>query len=68
MTWTNRFRLFGGLLAVLALVAVLTIVFNHRQTLLKTCSGVILRGRVRQLPLEPFRTGAMFRAPIHLVE
>lgn len=32
MTWTNRLRLLGGLLAVLALVAVLTLIFNHRQS------------------------------------
>jgi multidrug resistance efflux pump len=32
MTWINRLRLLCGLLAVLALVAVLTLVFNQRQT------------------------------------
>ena len=31
MTWTNRLRLFAGLLAVIALVAALTLVFNQRQ-------------------------------------
>jgi multidrug resistance efflux pump len=31
MTWTNRLRLTAGLLAVIALVAALTIVFNQRQ-------------------------------------
>ena len=31
MTWTNRLRLTAGLLAVIALVAVLTVVFNQRQ-------------------------------------
>lgn len=32
MTWTNRFRLWGGLLATLVVVAALTLVFNQRQT------------------------------------
>jgi multidrug resistance efflux pump len=32
MTWTNRLRLFGGLLGVVLLVAILTLVFNQRQT------------------------------------
>lgn len=31
MTWSNRFRLLGGILAVLVLVAGLTLLFNHRQ-------------------------------------
>jgi multidrug resistance efflux pump len=32
MTWINRLRLFGGLVGVLLLVAILTIIFNQRQT------------------------------------
>jgi multidrug resistance efflux pump len=32
MTWTNRLRLLGGLVGVLALVAALTLIFNQRQT------------------------------------
>ncbi|GAA3605969.1 HlyD family efflux transporter periplasmic adaptor subunit [Microlunatus ginsengisoli] len=32
MTWTNRFRLFGGIIGVLLIVAVLTLIFNQRQT------------------------------------
>lgn len=31
MTWANRFRLLGGILAVVTLVATLTVVFNQRQ-------------------------------------
>ncbi|HQY99875.1 MAG TPA: HlyD family efflux transporter periplasmic adaptor subunit [Propionicimonas sp.] len=31
MTWNNRFRLLGGVLAVIALVLGLAMVFNHRQ-------------------------------------
>ena len=31
MTWENRFRLLGGVAAVIALVFALTLVFNHRQ-------------------------------------
>lgn len=31
MSWTNRLRLWGGLLATVLLVAVLTLVFNQRQ-------------------------------------
>ena len=41
MTWTNRFRLFGGLLAVLVLVAVLTLVFNHRQTQAQSLTATV---------------------------
>ena len=32
MTWVNRLRLLGGLLGITLLVAVLTLVFNQRQT------------------------------------
>lgn len=32
MTWINRLRLFGGVLGVMLLVAVLTLIFNQRQT------------------------------------
>jgi multidrug resistance efflux pump len=41
MTWTNRLRLFAGLLAVLALVAVLTVVFNQRQTQAQSLTATI---------------------------
>jgi multidrug resistance efflux pump len=41
MTWTNRFRLFVGLLGVLVLVAVLTLVFNQRQTKAQSLSAEI---------------------------
>lgn len=41
MTWTNRFRLFAGLLAVLALVAVLTVVFNQRQTQAQSATATV---------------------------
>jgi multidrug efflux pump subunit AcrA (membrane-fusion protein) len=32
MTWSNRFRLYGGLILVIALVAGLTLVFNQRRS------------------------------------
>ncbi len=32
MTWSNRFRLYGGLVLVIALVAALTLVFNQRRS------------------------------------
>jgi multidrug resistance efflux pump len=32
MTWINRLRLFGGILGVVLIVAVLTLIFNQRQT------------------------------------
>ena len=32
MTWSNRFRLYGGLIVVIALVAALTLVFNQRRS------------------------------------
>lgn len=41
MTWTNRLRLLGGLLAVAALVAVLTIIFNQRQTQAQSSTATI---------------------------
>ena len=41
MTWTNRLRLIGGLLGVLALVAVLTIIFNQRQTQAQSLTATI---------------------------
>ena len=41
MTWTNRLRLFGGLLAVLVLVAILTLVFNHRQTQAQSLTATV---------------------------
>jgi multidrug resistance efflux pump len=41
MTWTNRFRLLAGLLGVVALVAVLTVIFNQRQTQAQSLTGTI---------------------------
>jgi multidrug resistance efflux pump len=41
MTWTNRLRLLGGLLGVLVLVAVLTIIFNQRQTQAQSVTATI---------------------------
>jgi multidrug resistance efflux pump len=41
MTWTNRFRLLAGLLGIIALVAVLTVIFNQRQTQAQSLTGTI---------------------------
>jgi multidrug resistance efflux pump len=41
MTWTNRFRLLAGLLGILALVAVLTVIFNQRQTQAQSLTATI---------------------------
>lgn len=41
MTWTNRLRLVGGVLAILLLVAVLTLVFNQRQTQAASATATI---------------------------
>ncbi|HEY5822377.1 MAG TPA: HlyD family efflux transporter periplasmic adaptor subunit [Propionibacteriaceae bacterium] len=41
MTWTNRLRLFGGILGVIAIVAVLTVIFNQRQTQAASYDGTI---------------------------
>ena len=41
MTWTNRIRLLAGLLGVIALVAVLTVIFNQRQTQAQSQTGTI---------------------------
>ena len=39
MTWTNRLRLFGGILGVLLVLAVLTLIFNQRQTKAASLTG-----------------------------
>ena len=41
MTWTNRFRLLAGLIGVVALVAVLTVIYNQRQTQAQSLTGTI---------------------------
>lgn len=41
MTWTNRLRLLAGLISVVALVAVLTVIFNQRQTQAQSLTGTI---------------------------
>lgn len=41
MTWINRLRLFAGMLAVVALVAVLTLIFNQRQTTVASASATV---------------------------
>jgi hypothetical protein len=41
MTWTNRLRLFAGVLGVVALVAVLTLIFNQRQTTAASLSATV---------------------------
>ncbi len=42
MTWTQRLRLFGGIVAVLALTAVLTLVFNQRQAQALSTTGQVV--------------------------
>lgn len=39
MTWENRFRLLGGLIAVVVLVGALTVVFNQRQHRITSFTG-----------------------------
>ncbi len=41
MTWTNRLRLFGGLVVVLVIVAACTLVFNQRQSAVASTSAAI---------------------------
>lgn len=41
MTWVNRLRLLAGLLGVLLLVAILTLIFNQRQTKAASISATI---------------------------
>lgn len=41
MTWTNRLRLFGGLIVVLVVVAACTLVFNQRQSAVASTSAAI---------------------------
>jgi multidrug resistance efflux pump len=45
MTWINRLRLLGGLLGVIFLVAVLTLIFNQRQTKATSLSATISADR-----------------------
>ena len=42
MTWTQRLRLFGGIVAVLALTAVLMLVFNQRQAQALSTTGQVV--------------------------
>jgi multidrug resistance efflux pump len=42
MTWTQRLRLFGGIIAVLAFTAVLTLVFNQRQAQALSTTGQVV--------------------------
>lgn len=42
MTWHNRIRLYGGLLAVLLLVAALVLVFNQRQSRVLSTTGQVV--------------------------
>lgn len=42
MTWTQRLRLFGGIVAVLALTAVLVLVFNQRQAQALSTTGQVV--------------------------
>ena len=42
MTWTQRLRLFGGMVAVLLLTAVLVLVFNQRQAQALSTSGQVV--------------------------
>ena len=41
MTWTNRLRLFAGLIVVLVVVAAFTLVFNQRQSAVASTSAAI---------------------------
>ncbi len=41
MTWTNRFRFLAGLIGVFVLVAVLTVIFNQRQTQAQSLTATI---------------------------
>jgi len=41
MTWTNRLRLFAGVLGVVVLVAALTIIFNQRQNRITSFTGEV---------------------------
>jgi heme A synthase len=50
MTWINRLRLLGGLLGVIFLVAVLTLIFNQRQTKATSLSATISADRYEGEP------------------
>ncbi|WP_296667765.1 HlyD family efflux transporter periplasmic adaptor subunit [Demequina sp.] len=45
MTWTNRFKMFFGIIAVLLIVAAATLVFNQRQTHVLSSSAQIAAER-----------------------
>lgn len=46
MTWSNRLRLYGGLLLVVALVAALTLVFNQRRSQALSLTGHVVADQV----------------------
>ena len=41
MTWTNRLRLLGGVFGVILIVAVLTLIFNQRQTKVASVTATV---------------------------
>lgn len=47
MTWANRLRLLVGMVLVLALVAVLTLVFNRRQAQALSLTGTVVTSEAR---------------------
>ena len=46
MTWSNRFRLYGGLVVVIALVAALTLVFNQRRSQVLSLTAHVVADQV----------------------
>lgn len=56
MTWINRLRLFGGLLGITVLVAVLTLVFNQRQTAATSLSA--------QIEADQYKVGATYSGTV----
>jgi multidrug resistance efflux pump len=46
MTWSNRLRLYGGLILVIAVVAALTLVFNQRRSQALSLTGHVVADQV----------------------
>ena len=46
MTWSNRFRLYGGIVIVIALVAALTLVFNQRRSQVLSLTANVVADQV----------------------
>ena len=52
MTWTSRFKLWGGVLAVLLVTALLTLLFNQRQNSVNSFTATVDAPSIYSPPVE----------------